>query len=339
MEPADRISTGCVAFRLTSHREICCRMTTGSPGSNANVAATTTDPWGRPEERYTQGTASRFRVRSSPPPVTRRTRARRSATEPPQAPAFPHTAPPTVPGTPLRISIPPRPCLLQKASRRLTRTPAPAVTSAPSRASSWKRLGRITIRRPSDLKGGVPRHGLARQDLPPYPAAQFRRQIPRGSHHGVPRPPLPNPLPTRGRGRGGGQPPDDLFPDLPDVARAHGHHDVTRPGHRQHGVHEVFLYRDEGDALVTVVQDGLGDLPTVDPRNRPLAGRIDLGHEQPVRLIEGRGKVLEQGLGPSVAVRLEQGDDIALEAGLGRIQGGLDLRWMVGVVIDRKSVV
>jgi len=58
--------------------------------------------------------------------------------------ALPHTAPPTVPGTPVRISRPVSACFMAKASSRLIRTPA-CGDPRPLRSSFRKASRRMTI--------------------------------------------------------------------------------------------------------------------------------------------------------------------------------------------------
>ena len=81
--------------------------------------------------------------------------------------------------------------------------------------------------------------------------------------------------------------------------------------------------RDRGDQMIAV-----------DALDRRFAGRIDLGDDHGVGVVEAGRERLEQRLQARVAVRLHHGDDLAL----GRFARGLehrgDLDRMVAVVVD-----
>ena len=69
-----------------------------------------------------------------------------------------------------------------------------------------------------------------------------------------------------------------------------------------------------------------------------LAGRIDLGQDEDVRLVEGRGELVHEMGEPRVAVGLEDGDQAPRPAALGGVERRLDLGRMMAVVLDDHDV-
>ena len=72
----------------------------------------------------------------------------------------------------------------------------------------------------------------------------------------------------------------------------------------------------------------------VDARDRRLAGRIDLGDDDRVGIVEAGTKLLKQRLQPGEAMRLHHGDDLAV-GGLPRcLEHRRDLDGMMAVIVD-----
>jgi len=97
----------------------------------------------------------------------------------------------------------------------------------------------------------------------------------------------------------------------------------------QDGLGKLALVRHVGHVPVSMSCDAVRDLSAADALDRRLAGRVDLGHEHPICLVEGRGELREQGARPRVPVRLEDGNHLPPEAVLGRVERRLDLGRMV----------
>ena len=72
----------------------------------------------------------------------------------------------------------------------------------------------------------------------------------------------------------------------------------------------------------------------VDALDRRFAGRIDIGDDHRVGIVEAGAELLEQRLQPRVAVRLHHGDDLALGRFARRLQHRRDLDRMMAVVVD-----
>jgi hypothetical protein len=88
------------------------------------------------------------------------------------------------------------------------------------------------------------------------------------------------------------------------------------------------------DVFVAELPDGLVERPSRHPGNGRFPGRINLGHDQDVGLVEGGGEAVHEQRKPGIAVRLENDHQPALPAALGGVQSRLDLGWMMAVVFD-----
>ena len=89
--------------------------------------------------------------------------------------------------------------------------------------------------------------------------------------------------------------------------------------------------------MVAVLADGLHQPLGAGAGDGRLTGRVDVGDEQHVGLVEGAGEVVEQVARPAVTVRLEGHDDpvpFARVRPLGGLERGADLRRVVAVVVD-----
>ena len=95
----------------------------------------------------------------------------------------------------------------------------------------------------------------------------------------------------------------------------------------------------EVDLLVAELADLLVEGPPGDAGDGVLARRVDLRQHEHVGLVEGGRKGGHELRQARVAVGLEDGHDAARPAALGRLERGLDLGRVVGVVLDDHDVV
>src|SRR5262249_46669891 len=131
---------------------------------------------------------------------------------------------------------------------------------------------------------------------------------------------------------------EQLVPRMPDAARAQGQHHVAfldlegelLPGGRQvAGV---------GPLPVPAFADGPRQGLRRHARQRLLAGGVDVGEQQDVRLMEGAAEVVPQMLRARIAVGLEQ-DQGAPGSGPGaqRLEGRADPGRLMAVVVDDRD--
>src|SRR5205814_2203207 len=78
---------------------------------------------------------------------------------------------------------------------------------------------------------------------------------------------------------------------------------------------------------------------TADPRDRRLAGRVDIGDEHDIGIVETGAEAVEQIVQPGVAVRLHDGDDAVCDNCAGGFQNGGDLDRVVAVIVDDRGAV
>ena len=81
------------------------------------------------------------------------------------------------------------------------------------------------------------------------------------------------------------------------------------------------------------------EMIAVDAFDRRLAGRINLGNNNRVGIVETSAEFLEQRLQPGEAVRLHHGDDLAVGRFTRRFKDGRDLDGVVAVIVDHGDAV
>ncbi len=82
------------------------------------------------------------------------------------------------------------------------------------------------------------------------------------------------------------------------------------------------------DVAVAVRLDRRHQRVAVDAVDRLLAGRVDVGDDHGVGVVEAGGEVVEQRLQPGVAVRLHHGDHLArVEARAARSTAAISTGW------------
>src|SRR5215470_5451728 len=268
----------------------------------------------------------------------------KSAIPPSAVPAFMATAPPTVAGTPTRHSMPPRLSAAASRIRADRLTPAPATASSP-----WNSA---RPRQPSSLRTTprTPRSLTSRLLPPPMTSREscsrsandsasrmsstswgtmkmsagppMRKEVwkLRGSlNRTSPRISPSMSLSPLGRRAGAFVEPLEQFSaQLAHVSGPEGEYEITRSG----GFAQVV---DDGRAVsahvvhlpVPMGRDAGGQVAGVHADDRRLARRIDVHHDEYVRLVERGQEVIVQVLRPGVAVRLEDRDHATVEPRLG----------------------
>src|SRR5215470_8751916 len=290
----------------------------------------------------------------------------KSQMAPSWVPAFVARAPPTVDGMPTRHSMPPRP--MAAASRIIVERPAPQpmVTSSPwnsmrprhpsilstiprkplSRTSvlcplprratgSFSLSANISVFRTSSTSCGMMKMSAG----PPQrsdvwnASGSLKRTSPRIS------PSMQVSFSAQGavRGRACGQPLPQLVRHRPDVAGPEGQDQVAGPNGVEDSLHHLAPVTHVSDVAAGPSSDPLGQAPGMDPGDRRLARRIDVGHEQHVGVVERRQKLVVEVERPGVAVRLEHDHAAAREALAGGRQRRPDLRRVMAVVVDQQD--
>src|SRR5262249_32985256 len=135
---------------------------------------------------------------------------------------------------------------------------------------------------------------------------------------------------------GGGQPGTELVGHPPDVPGSQRDDQVAGPHDAEEELDELPPVADVPDLPGGSGGDALGQGLGVDPGDGRLAGRVDIGEHQHVRVAEGGHEVRVQVKCPRVAVGLEGHDDPAVESPARRGQGCPDLGGMVTVVVHHQ---
>ena len=140
-----------------------------------------------------------------------------------------------------------------------------------------------------------------------------------------------------GAGRACGQALAHLVRDRPDVTGPEGQDQVAGPDGAEDGLHHLGPVAHVSDVAAAARPDPLGQAPGMNPGDRRLARRIDVGHEQHVGVVECRQELVVEVKRPRVAVGLEHDDAPAVEALAGGRQRRPDLRRVMTVVVDQRG--
>ncbi len=90
---------------------------------------------------------------------------------------------------------------------------------------------------------------------------------------------------------------------------------------------------------MSVLTDRLGQAGSRNTGQGRFAGRVDVGDDQDVGLVERAGEPVEQIAGSRVAMGLEGHHDAAPKGALRGIEGCLDLGGMMTIVVDQRDAV
>src|SRR5215470_7975106 len=269
-------------------------------------------------------------------------------------------APPIVAGMPTRHSIPPR---FRAAASRISAdsdTPAPAIASSPwnsarprqpSRRSTTPRTPRSLTRRllppPITETGSCSRSanmsawrmsstscGTTKMSaVPPMRSDVWKL---RGSLNLTSPRISPSMWPSQSMSRV--QALQQLRAELTHVAGAERDHEIAATDDLREMLGDARAVAAEvSDVAMAVRADPVGEIAPRDTRDRRLAGRVHVHHDQDVSQIERREELLPQMQGPCVAVWLEHRHDPAVEPGLGGGQGRPDLGGMMTIVVDDRD--
>src|SRR6266478_1462088 len=286
----------------------------------------------------------------------------------PYAPAFMLRAPPTVPGTPMSPSMPPRSFLAQKVIMRPRSAAASTCAMLPSRTTSGS--GRTSCRTtqgnspsptskfeppPRNLCGTwfasrrFKRSGRlscsrirSRSVLPPMPSeVRSARAAPFWSSTWS-SPSLPTIVGSLMRMRSRmlrSQQNHEFVARPADIPRADGEDGVSGTRLLQqvlnaflHGVKIV-------DVLVANFVNGASQRLAGDSRNWRFAGGIDIEHGKNVRLIECAAEFVPKVLSAGKAMGLKEHQQAIELAAAGRFQSRANLSRVVAVVIDHGDVI
>src|SRR5713226_3606835 len=277
-------------------------------------------------------------------------------------------APPTVPGTPMSPSIPPRSFLAQKVIMRPRSAAASTCAKLPSRTTSGS--GRTSCRTthgnsPSPTSRFEPpprnlcgtwfassrfrRSGRfscflmrSKSVVPPMPSeVRSAREVPCRSSTCISAS-LATILGSRMRMRRRmlrSQQNHEFIARPADVARADGEDGVTGTRLFQQAL-DAFLHRAKiVDVLVTGLANGAHKRFARHARDGRFAGRIDIEQHENIRLIERAAEFIPKVLGAGVAMRLKEHEQAIELAAAGRFERGADLDRVMTVVIDHGDVV
>ena len=122
--------------------------------------------------------------------------------------------------------------------------------------------------------------------------------------------------------------------DLPDISRAHGDDNVPCLTVGKEVLDDLVAIGKIMNIFVPVSGDLGGQSLGADAGDRLFAGGIDIEDDELIRFIKSGRKIVEEGGGAAVAMRLKDGNDPPLPALAGGIERCLDLRRVVPVVID-----
>ena len=215
---------------------------------------------------------------------------------------------PRTPPSPTSVFAPPPSTVSGRALLAQRRSSA---TSASARARAHE-----------DLRRAAHAHAGERRErrvgaAPPARERLERAQQCGGGAHGPQA--LPSACPSR---------PSSSGPTLGDVARAEREHDVALAcSARQQRLRQVGALLHVGHVAVAVGAHRLRQRVAGGARNRLLAGRVDAGDEEHVRVVERGGELLQQVARARVAVRLEGHHHAAAEGAARAGQRGHAPRW------------
>src|SRR3989454_1151736 len=277
-------------------------------------------------------------------------------------------APPTVPGTPMRPSIPPRLFFAQKVTVRPRSAAASTRAKSPSRTTSWPDLASCNTTQgnsPSATSRFVPpprrRCGMAcrssrlsssgkcvcswtrsKSVVPPMPSEVCSASGAPG-HSSTPR--SGSAATTLGslirivRRHLGPQKNCELSQRAADVARTNRQDGVAGTRFAEQ-VFDAFLHgAAEDHVLVAGGADGIREGLAGDPRNRRLAGRVDIGQHEHVGLVECAAKLIPEKFGARIAMRLEKNQqpvELATPCGVER---RANLRGVVAIIVNQRDAV
>src|SRR5580658_5715431 len=274
------------------------------------------------------------------------------------------SAPPTLPGTPISPSMPPRSCFAQKVTMPPRSADASTNAALPSMRTPGCAEGRCSTTHgssPSAMRTFVPpprkRYGIwfsASKRITSGIVSYLRNR----SWSVVP--PIPSDVfsvsDTPGRNstsssfsRAAGElslirmnrrhpcteKKRELLQNASDAARSDCQHCVARPRLAQHVFHACLHGAREHDVLVAGRADRFGEPLSRDALNGSFARWIDFAQYQHVALIERTAKILPQMLGSRVAVRLEQHQQPLVAASSRGFERGANLGRMMAVIVDK----
>src|SRR5712664_1014782 len=277
-------------------------------------------------------------------------------------------APPTVPGTPISPSMPPRSFFAQNVIMRPRSAAASTCAKLPSSTTSGS--GRTSCR---TTHGNSP-SPTSRFEPPPrnlcgtwFASSRFRRSgrfscfLMRSKSVVLPMPSevrsarvvpcrsstwisasLATILGSRMRMRRRmlrSQQNHKFIARPADIARADGKDSV--PGTRLfQQVLDAFLHRVKiVDIPVTGLANGARQRFTGHARDGRFAGRIDIDQHENIGLIEGAAEFVPKVLGAGIAMRLKEDEQAIKLAAAGRFEGGANLDRMMTVVIDHSDLI
>src|SRR5215467_579905 len=130
----------------------------------------------------------------------------------------------------------------------------------------------------------------------------------------------------------------ELWAELSDVTGPQGHHEVAAPADVEQALdHTGTVAPDMGHVTMAVRANPLHEISGADAGNRRFARRVDVHHQQHVRLVEGGEELPTQVQRARVAMRLEHGHHAAVEPRLGGGEGGANLHGVVPVIVDHRD--
>src|SRR5713226_6976231 len=277
-------------------------------------------------------------------------------------------APPTVPGTPMSPSIPPRSFLAQKVIMRPRSAAASTCARLPSRTTSGS--GRTSCR---TTQGNSPSL-TSRFEPPPrnlcgtwFASSRFRRSgrfscfLMRSMSVVPPMPSevrLASAVPCRSstwisasvatksgslmrmrRRMLRSQQNHEFVARPADIARADGKYGVSGPRLFQQ-VLDAFLHGTKiVDVLVTGIANGGRERFTRHARDGRFAGGVDIEQHEDVCLIKRAAEFVPEVLGAGVAMRLEEHQQAIELAAAGRFKRGANLSRVMTIIIDHGDVI
>src|SRR4030066_2117669 len=297
-----------------------------------------------------------------PPSSTISTHSTISPMDRPYAPAFPGSAPPTVPGIPPSSSAPEREDRAHRTANLGSITPASAIITPPGAKRTFPLFffGQIPAPRmpPSDTRRLLPAPSALpsrfaprsaartswtsfpecgktiRSAGPPIPTVVNSRILAPNTSSTLPI--IPPRRPCLSRPSGGYH----ALCQFPDIPGPHGQKYVARLQPGGNPPCGFPCLPREKDRLVPVVPYRLAEPLARGPRGRVLPRGGALENEEQVRIVERGGELLEKGVRPGIPVRLEADDD---PAGGRPLPGGgkrrADLRGVMPVIVhDRHAL-
>src|SRR6266568_871706 len=266
----------------------------------------------------------------------------------PWAPAFMRRAPPTVPGTPMSPSIPPRSFLAQKVIMRPRSAAASTCARLPSITSRFEPpprnlCGIWFVSRRFRSSGRLSCFLTRSKSVVPPMRSEVRsaRAAPCCGSTWISSS-LATILGSRMCMRGRmlrSQQNHEFIARPADIARADGEDCV--PGTRLfQQVFDAFLHGAKiVDVLVTGLANGSRKRFTCYARDGRFAGRIDIKQNKDVCLIERAAELIPEVLGTRVAMRLKEHEQAIELAAAGRFERGANLGRVMAVIIDNCNVI